>query len=240
VNIRAWLKWGAAKPAAGKRTDGSGPRKSADEGPCAGSLGTPAYYEVWAGLESANRALWTALWFAVTAALLALTVARVLAGRPPVVVRMTDAGLAEVSRGGKEPPVGTVEIKNFLTLFERFYTELGVYTYEENLRAAFSMMTQAYQEKADETLKREGVVATLKAEQRRTRLNLTELRVLRETPERLECRIKGYREIGSYGPDATAREEVFEHEVILKKVPRSAKAPYGVLVEDFFESLFKK
>ena len=32
----------------------------------AAPLAEPAYYEVWGGLESANRALWVALWLAVT------------------------------------------------------------------------------------------------------------------------------------------------------------------------------
>ncbi|MFH2201789.1 MAG: hypothetical protein ABIJ96_01605 [Elusimicrobiota bacterium] len=205
------------------------------------SLGASAYYEVWGGLESANRALWAALWFAVTVALLAMLLVRVQAGRPPVVIRVTDSGRAEVvANSGMQPPVSEVEIKNFLALFEKFFVELNVYTYDADLRSAFGMMSRSFQDKADRMLKSEGLIQALKTEQRRTRLVLTELRVERETPEHLECRIKGYREIGSYIPDKAGREEVFEHEIILKKTPRSEKAPYGVLVENFKESLFKR
>lgn len=211
------------------------------QNPVQASLGTPTYYEVWGGLESANRALWAALWFAVTVALLAMLLVRALADRPPVVIRVTDSGRAEVmADNGTQPPVSEFEIKNFLALFEKFFVELNVYTYDADLRAAFAMMTRSFQDKADRILKSEGLIQALKTEQLRTRLVLSELRVTRETPEHLECRIKGYREIGSYLPDKAVREEVFEHEIILKKMPRSESAPYGVLVEDFKESLFKR
>lgn len=249
MRLPAALRLGRAKALKSGRNDsgrsgrpgGDTAPEGAGDGRSAACLGTPAYYEVWGGLESANRALWVALWFAVTVAVLALIVVRAQAGRPPVVIRVDGSGRAELMRNVlHQPPVSEHEIKHFLTLFERFYMELGAYTYDEDLRMAFGMMTKSFQEKADERLKREGLIEALKAEERRTRLFLTDLKILRETPEILECRIKGYREIGSYSPDATTREEVFEHEIILKKVPRSAQAPYGVLVEAFSESLFKR
>jgi hypothetical protein len=33
---------------------------------------------------------------------------------------------------------------------------------------------------------------------------------------------------------------VFEHDIILKKVARSEKAPNGILVQDYKESVFKR
>jgi len=204
-------------------------------------LGSPAYYEVWGGLESANRALWVALWFAVTVALLSLIMLRTMLRRPPVVIRVAESGQAEIARdAGRQPPVSEAEIKNFLSLFERFFTGLNAYTYDADLRLAFSMMTQGFQAKADEMLKREGTVETLKANQSRIMVVLTELKVLRDTAEVIECRVMGNRQIGSYKPDETTGEVVFEHDIILRKVPRSEQAPYGVLVEDFHESVYKK
>ena len=46
-------------------------------------LGEPAYYEVWGGLESANKALWMALWFSTTVAVLALILVRVALWQQP-------------------------------------------------------------------------------------------------------------------------------------------------------------
>lgn len=204
-------------------------------------LGRPAYYEVWGGLESANKALWLALWLAVTVALLALALLRVQSRRPPVVIRVDSTGQsAAVSGVDREPPVGEAEVRNFLALFERFFIELNTYTYDADLRLAFTMMTPEFQSKANDLLKRENTVENLKANQTKTTLVLTELRVVRDTAQVFECKVKGYRQVASYKPDAAAGEVVFEHDVVLRKVPRSQQSPYGILVEDFHESVFKR
>lgn len=201
----------------------------------------PAYYEVWGGLESANRALWAALWLAATVALLCLLLLRLQLQRPPVVIRVSDSGRAEVAAdAGRQPPVSEAEVRNFLALFERFFIELNAYTYESDLKLAFAMMTPAFQTKADDLLRREGTLDALKANVGRTTLFLTELKVARDTAQVLECRVKGYRQTASYKPEGTAGEVVFEHDVVLRKVPRSAQAPYGLLVDDFREAVFKK
>ena len=91
-----------------------------------------------------------------------------------------------------------------------------------------------------DTIKRDGTLETVKAGQLRTTIFLSELRVLRDTPQVFECKVKGYRQTSSYKPDVAAGEVVFEHDVVLRKVPRSERAPYGILVEDFRESVFKR
>ena len=203
-------------------------------------LGEPAYYEVWGGLESANRALWMALWLSTTVALLCLIMVRALLCRPPVVIRVTDAGMAQaVTDSGHQPPVSEAEIKNFIALFERFFQGLNVYTYDSDLKLAFSMMTPAFQSKANDMLKRDGTIETLKVNQRRVTVTLTDLKVIRDTPEVLECRVMGNRQVGSFKPDGNSGRVVFEHDIILRKVQRSEQAPYGVLVEDFHESVYE-
>ncbi len=212
----------------------------ASETPAA-AVETPAYYEVWGGLESANRALWAGLWFSITVALLCLVLVRLILTRPPIVIRVSDSGAAQaVLDPGRQPPVGEAEIKNFLTLFERFFWGLNFYGYEQDLKLAFSMMTQNFQRKADELLKREGTVESLQANQSKVTVTLTELEVLRDTPELLECRVLGNRQIASYKPEGPSGEVVFEHNIILRKVPRAEQSPYGVLVEDMKERVFKK
>lgn len=202
---------------------------------------TPAYYEVWGGLESANRALWAGLWFSITVALLCLVLVRLLLTRPPVVIRVSDLGASQVvSDPGRQPPVSEVEIKNFLALFERFFWGLNFYGYEQDLKSAFSMMTQNFQRKADELLKREGIIESLQANQSKVTVTLTELEVVRDTPELLECRVLGSRQIVSYKPEGPSGEVVFEHNIILRKVLRGEQSPYGVLVEDMRERVFKR
>lgn len=219
------------------KSNGDGEKAEADKLP----LGVPAYYEVWGGLESANRALWTALWFAFTIAFLALLLLRLKISQPPVVIRVDGSGQAEISvDSGVQPPVSEVEIKNFLTLFERFFTELNCYTYTSDLKLAFTMMTSDFQAKANDMLARGGTLETLKANEDRTTVTLTEILIVRDTPHVFECHVKGYREIGSYKPDGKQNEVVFDDDVVLRKVPRSQQAPYGVLVENYNESVFKR
>ncbi len=205
------------------------------------ALGVPPYYEVWGSLESANRALWVGLWFSVTAAVLSLILVRVLIARPPVVIRLDATGQAQpLSTSAAQPQVGEAEVKNFLSLFERFFTELNVYTCDADLKLAFGMMTKDYQAKASDMLKRGGILEKLKANEGKTTLTLTEITIARDTPQVMECHVKGYREIGSYKPDGEQSEIVFDDDIILRKVPRSEKAPSGLLVEDFNESVFKR
>ena len=125
------------------------------------ALAVPAYYEVWGSLESANRALWVALWFAMTVALLALILLKLQLSRPPVVIRLDQNGQTQpLMNTSSPPPVGEAEVKNFLTLFERFFTELNFYTYDADLKLAFGMMTKEYQSKAADILKRDGVLGS--------------------------------------------------------------------------------
>jgi hypothetical protein len=203
-------------------------------------LGEPAYYEVWGGLESANKALWMALWFSTTVAILALILVRVSLRRPPVVIRVDDAGQAQVVADPQQPPVSEAEVKNFLTIFERFFTELNAYTYASDLKLAFNMMTPDFQTKANDMLKRDSTVEILKANQGKTTLFLTELKIVRDTTDVFECKVKGYRQTSSYKQDGPTGEVVFEHDIILKKVARSEPAPNGILVQDFKESVFKR
>ncbi|MDE1977457.1 MAG: hypothetical protein KGI84_09410, partial [Elusimicrobia bacterium] len=89
-------------------------------------------------------------------------------------------------------------------------------------------------------LKSSGIVDKLKAMKERTTLTLTEIDVKNDTPQVLEVRVKGYRDISSYLPGVAPDEVVFEDDLVLKKVPRSDAAPYGLLVEDDETSYFKK
>ncbi len=205
------------------------------------SLGVPIYYEAWGGLESANKTLWTALWFAISAAILLIILLRLEIQKPPVVILLSQTGSPQVVVGAQSaPPVSADEIKNFIALFERFFTELDRYAYNESLQTAFSMMTPKFKIKAQDILDREGLIETIKTDEIRTKLTLTDISIVRETPEFIECDVKGWREISSFKLDGPKSEIVFEDEIILKKVPRSQTAPDGVLVKDWKESLFKK
>lgn len=204
-------------------------------------LGESPYYEAWGGMESANRALWLSVWFSMTVGILCLILLRAAVLRPPIVIRVTDAGQAQVVLDpSRQPPVGAAEVRNFVSFFERFFTGLNAYTFDADLKLAFSMMTPSFQTKANEMLKRDGTVDQVRSNQERITVTLTDFKVLRDTADVLECRVLGNRQIGSYKPDAVAGEVAFEDDIVLRKVPRSETSPYGLLVQDYHESIFKK
>ncbi|MDE1976887.1 MAG: hypothetical protein KGI84_06490, partial [Elusimicrobia bacterium] len=175
------------------------------QAPADGEAKTPAYYEVWGGLESANRALWVGLWISCTFTLLSLLLLRNALGRPPVVLDIGPDGQTRILSPGTQSSSAQTsateaEVKNFVTLFERFFTELNCYTADSGLKQAFTMMTPGFRQKAENELKSSGIVDKLKAMKERTALTLTEIDVKTDTPQVLEVRVKGYRDISSYLP----------------------------------------
>ena len=230
-----------------KNTDAPKPETAnASEPGLTEPLAAPAYYEVWGGLESANRALWVGLWCSCTFAVLALLLLRSALRRPPVVIRLDPDGQVQVIGGASGAPVqaatapSQAEIENFVSLFERFFTELNCYTCDADLKQAFFMMTPEFQQKAQEQLNRNGSVAQFKAQKLHTSLVITEITVKDETAQAIDCHVRGYRDIGSYMPGVAKHEVVFEDDIVLKEVPRSEQAPYGLLVEDYAASYFKR
>src|SRR5690348_15934217 len=91
-----------------KKPAGSGEAPEAAARP----LGEPAYYEVWGSLESANRALWVAVWISSTVALLSMLLVRVVVSRAPIVIRVDAGGQASAADAGSQPPVSEAEVKN--------------------------------------------------------------------------------------------------------------------------------
>jgi len=208
-------------------------------------LAVPAYYEVWGGLESANRALWVGLWISCTFSLLSLLLLRAVLRRPPVVLSVGADGQVRIMSGAArassaEPQPSRAEIENFVSLFERFFTELNCYTCDADLKQAFSMMAPEFQQQAQDGLNKSGKVEQLKTRKLHTKLVITEITIKDDTAQVIDCEVRGYRDIASYLPGVAEREDIFQDDIVLEKVPRSDKAPYGLLVEDYAASYFKK
>jgi len=217
------------------------PEAKKDDAPMA----APAYYEVWGGLESANRALWVGLWISCTFSLLSLLLLRAVLRRPPVVLSIGADGQVRIVSGAAqassaEPQPSRAEIENFVSLFERFFTELNCYTVNADLKQAFSMMTPEFRQQARDGLNKSGKVERLKTQKLHANLVITEITIKDDTAQAIDCEVQGYRDIASYLPGVAAREEIFQDDIVLEKVPRSDKAPYGLLVEDYAATFFKK
>jgi hypothetical protein len=166
---------------------------------------------------------------------------RVALKKTPIVIRVDSLGNAQAFVNEKSlQKVTPYELSNFSQLFVEFFTAHNFYTYNDDFTKAFSMMTRDCQAKMNGRLQEYGIVDQIKEQKLKTRLVITEIKVAKDTPDTSILKVKGTRNITSYEDKTLLREEIFDIELVVKKVKRSMKTPWGLLIENFVEELYKK
>lgn len=199
------------------------------------------YYEVWG--DSLNmlfflRTVCVLLVFAVIGLILLI---RQNADKLPLVVKVDTLGKAEIVKNWQsEIYVTPPEISNFTQTFIELFTAQDYYTYNENFRKAFKMMTPVCQKKIDEYLTANNIVEQIKQAQYKTKVNISKIDITKDSKEAVFVKVKGYREILSYLNPEFRKEIVFETDLILKKTPRDFRTPWGVLIDYYNETIFKE
>lgn len=161
--------------------------------------------------------------------------------KPPLVIRVDQIGRAvPVADANTSGALTEPEIANFAQYFLQYFTAWNVYTYNDDFERAFGMMTRDAIRKLNDYLRTNQVESQIRNEQIKIKLTVTDIAVDNNTPDVLNLTVKGYRDITSYANSDIKREQVFEDKLVLKKVVRNAAAPWGLLVDDWSESLFKK
>ena len=159
----------------------------------------------------------------------------------PLVIRVDLLGNAETAKYNKSIlAVSPAEISNFTQYFTQYFSAHNFYTYDEDFTKAFKMMTEDCQRKLNDYLTIKNVMNNIKSNQEKTKLTITEIRTVKDSPEYVNLKVKGNREIRSYQNADFYREEIFEAELSIKKVDRSEKTPWGLLVDSWSESLYKQ
>lgn len=160
--------------------------------------------------------------------------------KPPIVVKVDKLGYAEAitdwqSKSNVTPP----EVVDFIKTFVKYYTAYDYYTFNDDIKEAYNMMTKGGQELANQFLQKNNVAEMLKALQPRTRINIAKVRIEKNTTACITAKATAYKEICSYGSDFK-KEVIIEAEIILKKVKRTHQHPHGLVVEAYTETVLEE
>jgi|YNPBryBLVA2012_1023415.scaffolds.fasta_scaffold00127_24 hypothetical protein len=233
------------------------PTASSTAGPAAPSDGgrdaspkrlTPAagsqplrYYEVWGEslrVIAVYRTAAAAL--AGVAVVLAVLLARAM-DRPPLVVRVDSLGRAEaVADVRRDDAVTAPEIHHFATVFTELYHGFDYYSYVETFRRAFRMMTPELQQRQQAHLTTAGILAEIAESRLKSTPVIARVEIVKDTREAVQVKVKGYRTVTSYLDERYRREIVYEAELVMRKVKRTFKAPWGLLLDHYRETVFKE
>jgi hypothetical protein len=166
---------------------------------------------------------------------------RVALKKTPIVIRVDSLGNAQAFENERSlQKVTSSEMANFVQYFVQYFTAYNFYSYDDDFNRAFAMMTKDCQRKMNSRLGEYGIVDQIKANELKTKLTITEINVVKDTPDTSIIKVKGTRDITSYSKHDVNREEIFDIELVVRKVKRSMNTPWGLLVENFVEELYKK
>jgi type IV secretory pathway TrbF-like protein len=198
------------------------------------------YFEVFGDTLAATRVYQAIIFSLVMGILMLILLLERQLRRPPLVIRVDSLGRADsVNKMDSTQRASPPEITNFTHYFLHHFTAWDVNIFDEEFERSFGMMTQACRQKMNNYLTMNRIPETIKRDKMKVDLNITEIIISKDTPDFVTLKVKGYREIKSYESVDVHREVIFEDTIVLKRVPRTEKTPWGLLVEDWAESLFK-
>jgi hypothetical protein len=121
----------------------------------------------------------------------------------------------------------------------KYFLERNFYTWKENLIEAGAMMTPEYRDRANNEVNLSEEAAAVESNKLTSKLNFSNIEVVRETADNIIVALKGWRQITSTNDPRFFKETIFEAELVLKKVARTVETPYGLLVDSYKETVFK-
>ncbi len=199
------------------------------------------YYEIFGDLAAEVEFLKAVTLILLGFIFLSLFGAFVLAKRPPVVIRVAEIGSAEAIKDfDSNNQITDPEIFYFAKTFMRHYTEYNAYTISRDISDAFNLMTADFQKNANRSLVESGVLARVKESGIGAQIEFKEQKIEKNTPEYVVVSLIGVRTLTSYKNPAYRDASLVKSELVIKKRPRSAQVPAGLLVEDYREIILNK
>ena len=173
---------------------------------------------------------------------LGLTVAVMrLANRPPLVIRVDNVGDPVAFQNTPvQNAVTGPEARNFAEHFTRYLLGWDLYTQDRDINQALSMMTETAAQKMIHTLDEMAATPFVKEHSVRTTIELAEIVAEKDTPDIVRVRLRGTRLYSSYTDKDFKKEITFEDSFVARKVARSLKTPWGLLVDQWQESIYKQ
>ncbi len=199
------------------------------------------YYEIFGDLAAEVEFLKAVTLILLGFIFLSLFGAFVLAKRPPVVIRVAEIGSAEAIKDfDSNNQITDPEIFYFAKTFMRHYTEYNAYTISRDISDAFNLMTADFQKNANRSLVESGVLARVKESGIGAQIEFKEQKIEKNTPEYVVVSLIGVRTLTSYKNPTYRDASLVKSELVIKKRPRSAQVPAGLLVEDYREIILNK
>jgi hypothetical protein len=132
------------------------------------------------------------------------------------------------------------EVRNFAEHFSRYLLAWDLYTQARDIDTAFRMMTPAAAQRMYQKLNAMNAEPFAKEHSVRTKLEVAEISVEKDTPDIVRVKLRGTRTYSSYTDKDFKKETTFEDTFVARKVDRSLTTPWGLLVDDWQESIFKE
>lgn len=160
--------------------------------------------------------------------------------RPPLVIRVDNLGepvffTDAAANNAATPP----EIKNFAKFYTQYLLGWDAYTFADDEKHVVEMSTPHAVQEINDALTAMHSRDYITTNKVRTQISLTDVIIDKDTPAAVRIIVRGTRTLHSYADPAFDRDISFEDTIIALKVARSQTTPWGLLVDDWSEKIFK-
>ena len=102
------------------------------------------------------------------------------------------------------------------------------------------MITDECSKKLNNYLTENQIEEYITKNQIQTEMNINSISVIEDGVNYIRLKIRGTRDETSYSDPSFYREIIFEDSLVLEKVLRTEKNPWGLIVDDWDEKVYKK
>ena len=164
-----------------------------------------------------------------------------LSHKPPLVVRVDRLSEPAAFAGlGVDAAVTGPEVRNFAEHFTRDLLGWDLYTLDDDINRALGMMTPEAAARMKRRLDGLNVTQKVQADSLRTKVIVAEISVEKDTPHAVRVKVRGSRVASSYDKQDLHRETLFEDTLVARKVERTLLSPWGLLIEEWSENVFRE
>lgn len=161
--------------------------------------------------------------------------------KPPMVIRVDNIGEPVAYDNVRvQNAVTGPEVRNFAEHFTRYLLAWDFYSLTDDVNHALHMMTLPAAQKMISHLDGMKAEPYTKANTLRTTVSISQIVVEKDTPAIVRVKVRGTRVYISYNNPNFHQETTFEDTFVAQKVDRSPKTPWGLLVDDWQESIYKE
>lgn len=214
-------------------------KETAEQKPALESKDTRRYFEVFGDLVKSDNFKTSVIIVLLGIIALLILLLRIAITRPPIVVRVNpDGGVTAFKNVLSYQNTTKAEVLNFVQLFLGYYTQLNFYSLEDDFSKAEKMMTDKMKQIAISYIKANNIQEQVKRDEIKTVMEIKSISITKATPKYIGVRITGHRDKTSYKDPTYFKSDGFDIEMAILLTERTDKRPYGLLIDNFKETLY--